>query len=267
VVAVKIHALREIGLPSSKNHAESVPLFGVTEPKPQRFPPRSAEAREGIIDAAIRLIDAKGPNPSMDDIAREAGATKPRLYRQFEDKEELFTAIAQRSTDQLYNAIVPKFNFLLNNPIETINYALTGYADTVTAHPNVFRFLLHGQHVGSDGVPLSLKMERELARRFEEMARSIFATISLDSSGVAFVARATVGAIVSITDFWLESASDQGEPDIAPFVEQGTPLLWGLLETYLRRLGVETDATTPFYISMAKYAGTPEGDQPPRTPV
>nr|WP_206071844.1 TetR/AcrR family transcriptional regulator [Antrihabitans stalactiti] len=234
-------------------------MIGVTGPKPQRSPARSVDAREGIIDAAIRLIDATGPNPSMDDIAREAGATKPRLYRQFADKADLYAAIAQRSTDEVYNAIVPKFNFFLNTPIEALNHAVTAYADAVTAHPNVFRFLLQGQHRSSDGLPLSLEMERDLARRLEDVARNIFETISLDSSDLAFVARAAVGAIVSITDLWLESAKTEDVPGLGAFVEQGSALLWGLFDTYLRRLGVEVDGNEPLFMSMAKITGAAEG--------
>ena len=195
----------------------------------------------------------------MDDIAREAGATKPRLYRQFADKADLYAAIAARSTDEVYNAVVPKFNFFLNTPVEALTHAVTGYADAVTAHPNVFRFLLQGQHRSSDGLPLSLEMERDLARRLEAVARNIFETISLDSSDLAFVARAAIGAIVSITDLWLESATADA-PSLGAFVEQGSALLWGLFDTYLRRLGVEVDGNEPLFMSMAKITGAVEGD-------
>jgi len=130
---------------------------------------RRARAREEFIDAAYRVIDTHGPRPSMNDIAKEAGATKPRLYRHFADKADLYKAIADRTTHDVYKLVAPKFNFLLTTPHEALNHAITGYAEVVAEHPNVFRFLADGE-LKQDGAgsALSLDVERDLTDRLAD---------------------------------------------------------------------------------------------------
>ncbi|MGL5442473.1 MAG: TetR/AcrR family transcriptional regulator, partial [[Mycobacterium] stephanolepidis] len=65
---------------------------------------RRKVAREELLDAAFRAIDATGSTVSMDDIAREAGVAKPKLYRYFEDKADLHSAVLERVQDMVWNA-------------------------------------------------------------------------------------------------------------------------------------------------------------------
>ncbi len=217
---------------------------------------RQASARDEFIEAAVRLIDANGPNPSMDDIAREAGATKPRLYRQFADKADLYAAIAQRSTDEVYNAVAPNFNFFLMTPTDALEQAVTAYASAVAEHPNVFRFLLQSPHKhDAQGSPLSLEMERDLARRLADVARGIFETVSIDTSELDFIARSAVGVLVSTTDLWLTAAEPDQGPDVAPYVRQASEVVWSLLNAYLDRLGFGLDPTEPLFMALARMKG------------
>lgn len=55
---------------------------------------RSARKRRAILDAARELFLAKGyGGTSMDDVAARAAVSKQTVYKQFVDKEHLFTAI------------------------------------------------------------------------------------------------------------------------------------------------------------------------------
>ncbi|WP_257014585.1 TetR/AcrR family transcriptional regulator [Rhodococcus sp. ACPA1] len=214
---------------------------------------RRARAREAFIDAAYRVIDTHGPRPSMNDIAKEAGATKPRLYRHFADKADLYKAIADRTTHDVYKLVAPKFNFLLTTPHEALNHAITGYAEVVAEHPNVFRFLADGE-LKQDGAgsALSLDVERDLTDRLAGVASTIFESVSAEVSDVRFTARAAVGIMVSTTDLWLESSTDSGKPDTEYFVGQVAPLVWGVLDAFLRRNGIELDPTEPLYLALAR---------------
>lgn len=58
--------------------------------------------RRRLIDAAARVFAARGFDAaSMDDIAREAGAGKPTLYRYFAGKDALFEAVFIDALDML----------------------------------------------------------------------------------------------------------------------------------------------------------------------
>ena len=68
-------------------------------PKAHRAPDteaRRGEQRRRLLQAAQRAIHRDGPQASMDDIAAEAGITKPIVYRHFGDRRGL--AIALRDT-------------------------------------------------------------------------------------------------------------------------------------------------------------------------
>ncbi len=55
---------------------------------------RSSHKRLAVLTAARRLFLDKGyDGTSMDDVAAEAGVSKPTVYRYFADKEQLFTEI------------------------------------------------------------------------------------------------------------------------------------------------------------------------------
>ncbi|HKT06208.1 MAG TPA: TetR/AcrR family transcriptional regulator [Rugosimonospora sp.] len=59
-------------------------------------PPHSdTEARERIVDAAMRCVDRYGPHKTgLSDVASELGVTRQTVYRYFANTEELLTAVA-----------------------------------------------------------------------------------------------------------------------------------------------------------------------------
>lgn len=79
-----------------------------------RFRPRNARGegeklRHEIVDAMLRLIADSGrmqPIPvSLREVAREAGITAPAIYRHFEGKEELVSAVKETLFERLLNEL------------------------------------------------------------------------------------------------------------------------------------------------------------------
>ena len=62
---------------------------------------RLAERRAELLDAAIRVIQREGDQVAMEDIAAEAGISRPILYRHFGDARGLYDAVARRYGEQL----------------------------------------------------------------------------------------------------------------------------------------------------------------------
>lgn len=208
--------------------------------------------REEIVDAAIRVIDRDGPRPSMDDIAREASITKPRLYRQFADKADLYTEIGNRMAKSAGAAAGNDLTLMLQPPRVALRRVLTGYADGILQHPNVFRFL--GQaHVTqhADGSVLQFDLGRAAADRFARQAREVAESVPIDATGIDYLARAVVGVVVAVTDLWLGEADSERPGGTAEFVEQSTEFVWGLIDGFLRRQGISADPDTPIFTSLA----------------
>ncbi|MFI5776298.1 TetR/AcrR family transcriptional regulator [Nocardia sp. NPDC051570] len=207
-------------------------------------------SRDDIVDAAIRVIDRDGPRPSMDDIAREAGITKPRLYRQFADKADLYTEIANRFSRSAFAATGEDMTLMLQPPGAALRRVFTGYAEGILAHPNIFRFLALAPLARSgEGAVLQFDLGREAARRFGKLARAVAEAVPLETAGIDYLARAVVGAVVAITDLWLETAP---APAAAEFVDQASELVWGLIDGFLRRQDITADARTPIFTTLAE---------------
>jgi AcrR family transcriptional regulator len=99
------------------------------------------ERREELLDVADRVIQRQGPGVSMDEIASEAGITKPVLYRHFGDKDGLFEALAQRYVDELALALRPAVTS--KEPRQQLAATIDGYLAYVEREPERYRFLLH----------------------------------------------------------------------------------------------------------------------------
>ncbi|MFF0490532.1 TetR/AcrR family transcriptional regulator [Nocardia sp. NPDC003482] len=206
--------------------------------------------RDDIVDAAFRVIDRAGPRPSMDDIAREAGITKPRLYRQFADKADLYTEIANRVSRNAFAATGEDMTLMLHPPRAALRRVFAGYAEGILAHPNVFRFLAQAPVAqGADDQVLQFDLGREAARRFTKLARSVAEAVPLDTAGIDYLSRAVVGVVVAITDLWLEGAP---APAADEFVDRATELVWGLIDGFLRRQGIDADPELPIFTTLAE---------------
>lgn len=185
----------------------------------------------------------------MNDIAREAGATKPRLYRQFADKADLYSAVAQRMADEVYDLAVSDFNFLLDAPVSALHHAITGYAEVVARHPNVFRFLAQSKSAPEDPTATPpLDIGRDIASRFSSVAKTILESVDADTTGIDYACRAAVGAVLAATDLWLDDA----ELDAPDFVDNITDLVWGLLDAFLRRKKIDLDGNEPIFMTLAR---------------
>src|SRR5512135_2304476 len=64
---------------------------------------RAGGRRRQLLAAADRVVRRRGPDASMDEIAAEAGVTKPILYRHFGDKDGLYAALTERYLRMLYH--------------------------------------------------------------------------------------------------------------------------------------------------------------------
>lgn len=83
-------------------------LYGASVPKGWRgSPPENAdEARERIVDAAMRCIDRYGPaKTGLSDVAAELGVTRQTVYRYFSTTDDLFAAVAEAGADSFVDRL------------------------------------------------------------------------------------------------------------------------------------------------------------------
>ncbi|GAB0105172.1 TetR/AcrR family transcriptional regulator [Nocardia sp. JMUB6875] len=101
--------------------------------------------REQILDAARDLIVRDGfAAASMHAIARAAGVTRPALYGEFGDRDQLFAALLDREEEkvmELVEASMPEFPPGAD-PLEFAGRLADVYLELVLSAPQSFRFVL-----------------------------------------------------------------------------------------------------------------------------
>ena len=115
-------------------------------PQTERTPP--TERRDQLLLVARSIFAERGfQATTMDDIAKEAGFTKPILYQYFESKTELYREIVNQTAEKLLtslrNAVAE-----VESPRSKIEVAFSVYFEMVVSETDAFRILFIHSHEG-----------------------------------------------------------------------------------------------------------------------
>ena len=182
---------------------------GKVDARSERWREHRKKVRAEIVDAAFRAIDKRGPEVSLREIAEEAGTAKPKIYRHFNDKSDLFQAIGARLRDMLWAAIFPNINFAVDPVREVVRRSVAEYVSLVDQHPNVLRFMLQGRFPEqSESTVRALNEGREITMAMAEMFNHELREMELDPAALQLAASATFGSASAATDWWLGPDSE-----------------------------------------------------------
>lgn len=172
---------------------------------PSEVRPPVEARREALLDAAVRTIRRDGADASMNDIAAEAGITKPILYQHFSSKAGLAAALADRFLADVGARLGP----LLDPgtpPESAIPAGIRVFIRFATAEPSVFRFLTEGA-AGAGRDAADLPMVTALAGL---IADYLVAVGVADGPRQARTwAMAVMGMVITTVTWW----ADEGDGD------------------------------------------------------
>jgi len=222
-----------------------------------RWSTHRAQRRREFVDAALRVLQAHGPELLMDAVAAEAGVTKPVLYRYFSDKAELVEALAERGSEILTERLLPAIN--AGTPaLESVRDGVGAYFAVIDEHPNLYWLL--ARHVTIESGRLSGPVQRNK----ESIASALTAVFSdylwafgLDSGGAEAWAYGVTGLVQSTGEWWLQRRSMSR----AHVVDLVTQLIWAALSGMLRDAGITVDPDKPLpgmQPSLQRLIGGPE---------
>ncbi|WP_193043568.1 TetR/AcrR family transcriptional regulator [Mycolicibacterium baixiangningiae] len=222
---------------------------GKVDARSERWREHRKKVRAEIVDAAFRAIDQQGPAVSLREIAEEAGTAKPKIYRHFTDKSDLFQAIGQRLRDMLGTAIFPSIDLSVDSGREVIRRSVEQYVRLVDEHPNVIRFLIQGRFAEqSESTMRALNESREITLAMADMFDNELGEIELDAAALELAAYAAFGSIASATDWWL--GTEQESPRRMPsedFVAHLTTIMIGSINGTCELLGISLDPDLPLH--------------------
>lgn len=165
-----------------------------------RWDSHRAQRRAELVQAAVRAVDAVGPDASIVDIATEAGISKPVLYRYFADKGELHTAVGAWGADLVLGRIVDAV-LAPATARERVTAGVAAYIDTIAEHPHVF-LLLTRQHAG--GVDPLAGGKDLIATKLGRLLGDTLRHLGGDTGAAEPWAHAVVGMGASVGQWWLE---------------------------------------------------------------
>lgn len=218
---------------------------------------RRKVAREELLDAAFRAIDAIGSTVSMDDIAREAGVAKPKLYRYFEDKADLHSAVLERVQDMVWNAAMGRINLMADSARELVEHGANEYARMISDHPNVLRFIVHGHFVNSsDGTERLVETAQQMTHDIAEILSNAIDDETVDIDDADLAVSSAAGAIGTATEWFLGPNQQRAQPmPIERFVEYLTTVLSGLAASIAEFNGLTLDPDEPLHLAFTSTRG------------
>jgi AcrR family transcriptional regulator len=155
----------------------------------------------------------------MDEIAAEAGVTKPILYRHFGHKDGLHSALVRRYMRAIYRA--PESALVEANPRKRIQAAVEAFLQSVEREPQIFRFVRRATTEQPDAAGAGAVVRRH-ADEIARTAREDLLRMGLDTDAAEPWAHGIVGMMQSVAAWWLEHPEVPRER----LADQVTTLLW-----------------------------------------
>lgn len=175
----------------------------------------------------------------MDEIAHEAGITKPIIYANFGDKAGLADALAARFSAELQAKFAAVWSET-NDPRERVVRSIDAWVGFIEGDPHIYRFLSDGSFGAGQRLEdrrLVIELGTTLARALGEALRSAGA----DSGPAEPWAFGIIGMVHVSTEWWLERQT-LSRKDMVQYL---TNLLWtGMSGAGLDRGAAPTTAPT-----------------------
>lgn len=168
--------------------------------RPRRSPEAVAEQRAHLLESAMTAIRRHGPDVSVEDMASEAGVSKPVLYAAFTDKNGIAEAVAVELVERAEREIFPVLSQSGVTLEATLRAAVEAFFEIVTADPDIYAFVFRSIRTSDRGL-LDNALVRSLQLRFRAMAEVL--APDADPDMVTVMGGATFGFVIGAIESWL----------------------------------------------------------------
>jgi AcrR family transcriptional regulator len=205
------------------------------------------ERRLQLLGIGRRLFAERGYEAtSIEEIAHQAGVSKPVVYEHFGGKEGLYAVVVDRETQRLLTKIT---NSLVGeDPRELVEQAANGLLSYIEEESDGFRILVRDSPVAqSSGTFASLIVD--IVGQVEHLLADEFESRGYDPKLAPLYSQALVGMVALVGQWWLDARRPSREVVAAHLVN----LAWNGLSRLEKdpvprrvyRLRAEGDAAAP----------------------
>jgi AcrR family transcriptional regulator len=168
---------------------------------------RDPERRAQLLDAADRAIARHGAGVRMEDVAAEAGVTKPIVYRHFGDKGGLYEALARRFAGQLMERLTAAMA-AADDPLDKLTTTIDAYLAAIEERPELYRFLLHRAAAERPEVTQAVgDFTYQLADRVAATLADEFGRFGFELSQPQVAAHGLIGLVHQVSDWWMSTGT------------------------------------------------------------
>jgi AcrR family transcriptional regulator len=191
---------------------------------------RRAERRAEMVQAAMSAVRTHGPGVSVAEIAAAAGITKPVLYRHFDDRSDLQSAVGQQAAANLMARIAPALQ-IDGDPPEVIHRIVDAFLSGIEDEPELWRFVVHHPIERAPGAEIVDDARAEIATMLTAVLAHQLRTAGRDTDRAAVWAHGLVGMVQSAGDWWLERRTMSR----AALTDHLTAIIWSGLSAVLEQ--------------------------------
>lgn len=179
---------------------------------------RREARRVELLDAAVRAIRLGQGRAAMEDIATEAGISRPILYRHFGDATGLYAAVADRFCQELLGRLRPAMAGVATGR-ELLHHQIVTYLSFIAEDPDVYRFLT--RQVPADR-PRSATHRSGFSRLVADGTSDYLRGIGWQRDAALAAADLFIGGLEAAASRWVEEPAGSYE-DLADHL---TTVLW-----------------------------------------
>jgi AcrR family transcriptional regulator len=163
------------------------------------------ERRAQLLAAAQRVFSANGYHAAaMDEIAEQAGVSKPVLYQHFPGKLDLYIALLENHVDTLVRAVRDALASTTDNK-QRVQAAVGAFFDFVNGDTGAYRMIFESDLRGEPAVQEAV--DRATSDCVDAITATITADAGLDEDRAMMLAVGLVGLSQVSARFWLSHNS------------------------------------------------------------
>ncbi|ALE76642.1 hypothetical protein FRP1_24560 [Pseudonocardia sp. EC080625-04] len=208
-----------------------------------RWAAHRARRREELVDAALAVLGRDGPDLGLDQVAHEAGVTKPVIYRHFGDRAALLDAMAERATNRLMERLMPAiYDEGAIRP--RIRASLDAFMRFLDDSPNIH--LLFRRRLPGQGDEVADAGREFISGALAGLLGSYVESLGFDEPELVQIwAQALVGSVQATAEWWLVHRAVSRDA----VTEHLTALIWAQIDGLARENGIDLDPDAPLPVS------------------
>lgn len=196
--------------------------------------------RAEFVDAAISAIKAYGPQVSTEQIAAFAGVARTRLYRHFDNADDLRHAVTVRISELIINELAPALREPGGSVNQMIRNVVAPFVNWIAENANLYEYGIADRGPNNRFVDTDLRAT--IGMLLGKLIDAYLDTWEVESPFVDAVAFSIIGMVESAGVRWARRPGSVGRAEL---IEQLSTWVWAIFDSYLRGHGVTLDPDEP----------------------